>query len=351
MNKTLKVGIIGCGNIAKEHAVHYRALPDVRVTAICDIVPGRAEDFARDIGLEGVNYYVSYEEMFNKEQLDAVSVCTYNRMHKAPTLSALRHGACVLLEKPFASNVEEAIEMMRAEKESGKFISVGFQPRFHPDMRHVKEICESGELGKIYYIQTGGGRRRGLPTTESFVRSDTAGIGALGDIGCYSLYMVLNAVGYPAPVTVTGYKSDYFGKDPAYRFSSSFDVEDFAAAFIRLEGGLILDFRISWAMHPDTPGDTLIFGDNGALRIPSTDCYNENGEPAEKKLPLRSKTEHVDCFREKVAAFLDAVRAGGDAPVPTKQALINQVIINSILESAGAGHEIEVRMQDILSRI
>ena len=82
-------------------------------------------------------------------------------------------------------------------------------------MRMIKSICESGTLGEIYYIQTGGGRRRGIPG-RTFIEDKTAGIGALGDIGCYSLDMVLNAIGYPKPLTVSGYTSDFFGKNPKY---------------------------------------------------------------------------------------------------------------------------------------
>ena len=67
--------------------------------------------------------------------------------------------------------------------------------------------------GEVYYIQTGGGRRRGIPG-GTFIEQDTAGIGALADIGCYSLDMVLNAIGYPKPLTVSAYKSDFFGKNP-----------------------------------------------------------------------------------------------------------------------------------------
>ena len=91
--------------------------------------------------------------------------------------------------------------------------------------------------------------------------------------------MVLNAIGYPKPLSVTGYKSDFFGKDPTTypdhpEYAQKFGVDDFAAAFIRLEGGIILDFRIAWAMNVDTPGDTIILGTKGGLRIPSTDCWN-----------------------------------------------------------------------------
>lgn len=84
-------------------------------------------------------------------------------------------------------------------------------------MQMIKKIVESGELGDIYYIQTGGGRRRGIPaygTKTSFIEDETAGVGALGDIGCYALDMVLNAIGYPKPVTVTGFITNYFGTNP-----------------------------------------------------------------------------------------------------------------------------------------
>ncbi len=118
-------------------------------------------------------------------------------------------------------------------------------------MKMVKQIVESGALGNVYYIQTGGGRRRGIPTPfgTTFIEKDKGAIGAMGDIGCYSLDMVLNAIGYPKPLTVSGYTSDFFGKDPEYfeaegkpaEYANLFGVDDFGAAFIRLEGGIVLD--------------------------------------------------------------------------------------------------------------
>lgn len=122
------------------------------------------------------------------------------------------------MKSPCASTVEEAADIIRAEKKSGKVLSIGFQPRMDENMKEIKKICQSGVLGDIYYIQTGGGRRRGIPTPfgTSFIEDETAGIGALADIGCYSLDMVLNAIGYPKPLTVSGYKSAFFGTDPNY---------------------------------------------------------------------------------------------------------------------------------------
>ena len=142
-------------------------MPDVELVAGCDLIPGKAAAFFKRNGVEGVKTdYASHKEMLDDEslQLDAVSICTYNRQHAAPAIYALSKGVNVLLEKPFTVTLDEALEVMKAEKASGKVLSIGFQPRLDPNMQMIKKIVESGELGKIYYIQTGGGRRRGIPT-------------------------------------------------------------------------------------------------------------------------------------------------------------------------------------------
>ena len=280
----------------------------------------------------------------------------------------MKAGIHVLLEKPFSVTLEEAIECMKVEKETGMVLSIGFQPRLDPNMIMVKDVVQSGVLGDIYYIQTGGGRRRGIPTPfgTTFIENETAGIGALGDIGCYSLDMVLNAIGYPKPLTVSGYKSDFFGKDPKYsgykngkgeEYAKLFGVDDFAAAFVRLEGGIILDFRIAWAMNLDTPGDTIIMGTKGALRIPSTECWNGTvggamkiyhevaGTQCETEIPILKQKEGL--FDLKIRTFLDACKNGTAAPVPSSQILYNQAIIDGIAKSAELGREIEIEIPEI----
>ena len=364
--KKLKVGIIGTGWIAEAHAESYKNMPDAEVVALADLIPGKAEKFAKDYGFENARLYPDHKSMLENEELDAVSVCTYNMTHAECTIDALKAGVHVLLEKPMCVTTEEAVEIMRAEKESGKILSVGFQPRMDPNMQMIKKIVDSGALGEIYYIQTGGGRRRGIPNS-TFIEQKTAGIGALGDIGCYSLDMVLNAIGYPKPLTVTGYTSNFFGTNPMYQYADKFhtaeenaerfNVDDFAAAFIRLEGGIMLDFRIAWAMHLDTPGDTIIMGKKGSLRIPSTECWNGTvggamklytdvaGAHTETEIPIiKSKGSLFDM---KIRSFLDAVLENGVAPVPTSQILYNQAIIDHIGKSAKLGREVPVEIPEI----
>ena len=366
-SRKLKIGIIGTGWIAESHILSYKKMPDVEIVAAADLIPGKAEAFMKKFGVEGVRFYPSHKELIDNEELDGVSVCTYNTAHKEPTIYALEHGVNVLLEKPFTVTLDEAIEVCRAEKKSGKILTIGFQPRNDANMKMIKRIVDSGVLGKIYYIQTGGGRRRGIPNS-TFIEKSTGGIGALGDIGCYSLDMVLNAIGYPRPLTVTGYTSAYFGRSERYQSpdafhtaaqnAARFDVDDFAAAFIRLEGDVVLDFRISWAMHLDTPGDTLILGTEGALRIPSTECWNGTvGGPMKlytdvaglqtvTELPI-IPDEGPGLFDRKIRSFLDAIESGGPAPVPSSQILYNQAIIDAIARSAEAGREVEVVIPEV----
>ena len=369
--KKVRVGIIGCGWIAGSHIESYKKQPDVEIVAGCDLIPGKAAAFFEKYGVSGVKTdYADHKAMLADKslKLDCVSVCTYNRTHAICTIDSLNAGVNVLLEKPMCVTLDEAIEIMRAEKKSGKVLSIGFQPRFDPNMQMIKKIVQSGELGKIYYIQTGGGRRRGIPFPygTTFIEDKTAGLGALGDIGCYSLDCVLNAIGYPKPLTVTGYKSDFFGKNPNYshylkvghpEYAEKFSVDDFAAAFIRLEGGIILDFRIAWAMNLDTSGDSIIMGTKGSLRIPSTECWNGSfdkplkiyhevaGEQVCTEIPLISRK--FDLFDMKIRSFLDASKNGTASPVPTSQIIYNQAILDGIAKSAELGKEVEISIPKI----
>ena len=360
LSKKVRVGIIGTGWIAEAHVNAYKKCPDVEIVALADLIPGKAEAFCERYSVgKNISFFPSHKELIDSGMCDAVSVCTYNATHAECTIYALNHGVSVLLEKPMCVTLDEAVEICRADKASDAVLSIGFQPRFDENMKMLKRIVQSGELGKIYYIQTGGGRRRGIPTPfgTSFIEKETAGIGALGDIGCYSLDMVLNSIGYPKPLTVTGYKSDFFGKSPDFKHHDKFGVDDFAAGFIRLEGDIILDFRIAWAMNLDTPGDTIIMGTKASVRVPSTECWNGSiggplviyreiaGEQVETVIPEKENDE--DCFDIKIRSFIDAVKEGGAAPVPSSEILYNQAIIDGISRSAELGREIAIEIPEI----
>ena len=365
ISKKVKIGIIGTGWIAEVQTKALQECPDVEIVALADIIPGKAQKFAENWGIKDARCYDSDKALIEaeKENIDCVTICTYNTQHAACAINALNAGLDTMVEKPFTVTLEEAVEVMKAEKKSGKILTIGFQPRMSENVQLVKKIVESGELGDIYYIQTGGGRRRGIPTPfgTTFIDKTTSGIGALGDIGCYSLDIVLNAIGYPKPLTATGYKSDFFGKDPSYyenhtEYAEIFGVEDFAAGFVRLEGGIVIDFRISWAMNME-PGDTLILGTKGGLKIPNENGFQGGAEKPLKiyknlcgkdivyELPLNPDEQNL--FYKKMRSFIDAVKKGGVAPVPSSEILYNQAIIDALSKSAELGREIEIKIPEI----
>lgn len=104
--------------------------------------------------MKGVRCYPDHKSMLDAEtDLDAVSICTYNRTHAECAIYALEKGVNVMLEKPMTVTLDEAVEVCRAEKKSGKILSIGFQPRHDPNMQMIKKIVKSAKLGHEIEIQ------------------------------------------------------------------------------------------------------------------------------------------------------------------------------------------------------
>lgn len=361
MADQLRIGIVGSGGIARGHARAYKSREDVDVVAVCDIVPGRAQAFIDAEGLEGARSFESVERLI-EFGVDAVSVCTPNIAHHSTTVTALTSGVHVLVEKPMAVTLEQAVEMAQVAKKADRLLSIGFQPRYDPNMHIINDIVRSGRLGKVYYVETGGGRRRGMPG-GTFIRKDLAGAGAIADIGCYSLDLALNALNYPKPLSVSAVTTNHFGTSSQYHSEADkFEVDDFGAALIRLEGEITLMFKISWAMHMDTLGATMFLGTDAGLKVTpagsgpfsgvwdggvgSMTIYHDIlGHHTESPIP--TKRHNLNIFAEKVHDFVRAVQDGGPAPIPGEQIVRNQAVIDGVLRSAAEGKEVEIHIPEI----
>ncbi|WP_066192155.1 MULTISPECIES: Gfo/Idh/MocA family protein [Gracilibacillus] len=361
MSDKAKIGIIGSGGIAAAHAKAYLSFSDVEIVAVADIIPGKAEGFIEQLGIKGATSCDSVEELLALD-LEAVSVCTPNVAHHATSVAALEAGKHVLVEKPLAVTLDQGVEMVRTAKANDRILSVGFQPRYDPNMKAIKDLINSGKLGDVYYMQAGGGRRRGMPG-GTFINKELAGAGAMADIGCYSLDLVLNALNYPKPLTVSAFTSNLFGTNPTHHpEADKFEVEDFGVAMVRLEGGKVLNFKISWAMHMDSLGPTLFLGTEAGLKLTPAGTGPWSGvwdggigsialfhdldhHHVETSIPVQQHT--LDIFTEKVRDFVTAVKEGKPAPIPAEEILINQAIIDGILRSAELGREVEISIPEI----
>jgi predicted dehydrogenase len=364
MSDKIKIAIVGTGGIAHAHMRPYMSYDDVEIVGAADIVPGKARKFLDEYGLEKAPAFENVYELIKNVEMDGASVCTYNTTHAECAIALLEAGVHVLCEKPMSFTLSEAAAMLSASRKAKKMLTIGFQPRYSYMRQKVDKMIQDGAIGKVYYIQSGGGRRRGIPG-GTFVVKDWAGFGCLGDIGCYSIDECLHAVSYPKPLTVSAMATNYFGKNPKY-FSgaSTFDVDDFSVAFVRMEGGITFVFKQSWAMHADSLGDTLWLGTEGGIKVrngfdelnrPSHVMYftDVNGMQIDAQvLPSRdfdaySSASDGDPFPKKIRGFVDAVITNGPEPIPAGEIIYNQAICDGIYRSAKLGREVEIVIPEI----
>ena len=362
--KKLRIGVVGTGGIAHAHMKPYMSFGDVEIVGACDIVPGKAREFLDVYGLTKAPAFEKVTDLVKSVPMDGASVCTYNTTHAECAIALLEAGVHVLCEKPMSFTLQEAVDMVRASRKAGKFLTIGFQPRYDYMRKKVDAIIDSGALGKVYYVQSGGGRRRGIPP-GTFVVKDWAGYGCLGDIGCYSIDECLHAIHYPKPLTVSAIATNYFGKNPKYwPGADTFDVDDFSVALVRMEGDVTFVFKQSWAMHADTLGDTLWLGTEGAIKIKNGfDEHNlqsrvmfytdVNGQHIDSvvlpTIPFNAYEAEgpVDVWPAKMRGFVDAVHTNGPAPVPGEEILYNQAICDGIYRSSQLKKEVEIVIPEI----
>jgi len=349
--RTVKIGMIGAGGIAQSHG---RAITDVKekngieFVTIADIDATRAEATSKRWNIPHV--YTDYHEMLAKEDIEAVVVTTFNQAHRAPTVDALKAGKHVLVEKPMAATLVDAAAMTKAAHETGKLLMVALKSRYSENWMAAKGIMNTGLLGDIYYCETVAARRCGIPGfSDSFIRKETAGIGAVADIGVYSLDEALWLMGHPKPVSVSGIANNTLGKSHVpVRGSWKWDpeklsVEDFGVAWVRFDNGAAMVFKTAWIMHMDDIGDTFFLGTRAGLKMhPLTVYRHEWGLMTDTQIKGFQEVEDIELFRRENIAFAEAIREGKPSPIPADEMLLTNVIIQGLVDSSEAGHEVQV---------
>lgn len=159
----VRVGVIGAGAFGESHVVGYKSLPYVTLDAVCDANPARAQAIAGRYGIPRT--YTDYREMLTTTPLDAVSVCTPEDAHLAPALAVIRAGKHLLVEKPIATTMDDAHEIVNAAREADVFLMPGHILRFETRHALVQERIASGELGEIVSITARRNRPKWLAKT------------------------------------------------------------------------------------------------------------------------------------------------------------------------------------------
>ena len=286
-------GILGPGGIAKAFAEDLKKLDGHSIAAVGSRTLSNAQSFANTFGGTA---YGSYEELVADPQVDAIYVATPHPAHKENVILALNAGKPVLCEKPFAVNADEAQQMVDAAHKNGVALMEAMWARFLPHYAQVREIIQSGVLGKIHTIQADHGQRLADQNIPRLVEPSLAG-GALLDLGIYPVSFAHMILGNPSKITSSAVLTD---KGVDAQTSMIFDYADGAQAVLNT------------TMIEQTPCRAVVAGLNGWLEIDRT-FYN----PASMRVVLNdgTTTEYPSSYvghglREQAEVFKQLVTSG-----------------------------------------
>jgi predicted dehydrogenase len=352
MNKKIRVGIIGTGNISTYHMAGYKKLSDkCEVVAVCDIDEDKVKSYAQKYSIS--NYYTDYNEMLSEQELDAVSVCTWNSAHKDAVIAALNNKADVICEKPMAVNRFEAIEMQQAAKRNNKLLMIGFVRRFGNDAKILKSFIDNGSLGDIYYAKATYLRRNGCPGGW-FKDSKYSGGGPLIDLGVHVMDLVRYLSNTPRPISEYGAVYSNLGLDRAagpkgYVIEDSsvfkFSVEDMATALVRFDNGLTMFVEASFNLNIKQDTNVIeLFGTKGGAKIdPNIEFFMDiNGRFVDVKPHGDSALSFTGLFESEIEHFVDCVVNKTPCRATAEDGVMVMKIIDAIYESAKLKKEVTI---------
>ena len=144
--KKLGVAVVGTGFWGKNHARVYSELEETKLLAVCDMDSNRVNEVAKEYGADP---YTNVEKMFAREDIEAVSICTWSTNLAGEALKALQRGKHVLVEKPMSYKVEEAEKLLKISEKEGLHLTVGFLMRFIPGIQQIRDSIEKGKIGDL----------------------------------------------------------------------------------------------------------------------------------------------------------------------------------------------------------
>ncbi|HEY3611837.1 MAG TPA: Gfo/Idh/MocA family oxidoreductase [Pseudonocardiaceae bacterium] len=288
----IHVGLVGAGGIATRHAAAYRKLqPRIRLSAVADVLPGRAEELARNCAAD---VYVDYSRMLSDAEIDAVDICLPHQLHAPAVLAAVRAGKHVLCEKPLCTTAADAATIATEVAASGVTVMCMHNRLYSPVLTHVRELLRRGELGTRYEVRASDCFRNPADAADLGWRTSVAacGGGELIDTGYHPVYLVLALAG--------GRPTDVLAMTSRHRMSF-LEGEDSAQLLVRFDNGVQGHVATSWAYDSDE--HFAVAGELGTLRATRTRLTHRRpgGQPVvtefAKGNDIEAAVEHfADCL-------------------------------------------------------
>lgn len=293
----LKVGMIGCGGIARAHVKGWLTLPEkATVVAASDVVAANAEALAASV--DGAKVYLDYQRLVEDPNVEAVDVCLPHHLHKDAIVAAARAGKHVICEKPLCLSIDESEEIAAAIRKSGVTMMCAHNQLFDPAVAKAREMLAQGVLGKIVFARTCDCFYHTLPLDQWGWRAEakTMGGGCLIDTGYHPTYLLLNLVG-DEPVEVSAVAGRYH--------IHTLQGEDSAMMIVKFANGAMGEVLTSWAWDwPDGSWQFQLVGEKGQLFGKGRNLFYK---PLGWEKPASVELKPVSGFAAELEHFADCI--------------------------------------------
>jgi predicted dehydrogenase len=321
-SRPLRIGILGAARIAPMALIRpARSVPDAHIVAVAARDPARARAFADKHKISRV--HASYPELLADPEIDAIYNPLPNGLHCEWSIRALEAGKHVLCEKPIASNAAEAQQMADAAARTGRVLVEAFHYRYHPLAARMRQVIESGALGKIQHVEAHMCIPLPIPGDIRY-RYDLGG-GATMDTGCYAINMVRFLAGAEPEVV-----------QASARLSSP-DVDRWMRAEFRFADGRTGAMSCSLLSSTLFRIAAIVRGDRGEMNV-----FNPVAPHFYNRLKIRndqgSTAERVPgeaTYIFQLRAFVAHVRGESRMPTDAVDAIANMRVIDAIYDRAG----------------
>lgn len=253
----ISFAIIGFGHIGRRHAQHIIHNKEAELVAVCDI----DENVKQHLPDKNIPFFLHHKDLLDNVDADVVSVCTPNYLHCSHTIDALNAGKHAITEKPMALSAVECDEMIAASERNRKIIFAVKQNRYNPPVQAVKELMQSGQLGRVYMIQVNCFWNRG---DAYYAQSEWRGKKDK-DGGClftqFSHFVDILYYLNGSLQSATGLVDNYAHK----RIT---DFEDTGSFILKAANGAIINFNMTTcAYEKNMEGSITLIAENGTVKI------------------------------------------------------------------------------------
>ena len=293
----IRYGIIGCGAAAKVHLHHLQQQSDVHIVALCDPSP------AAEFQALSLPCYGHYQEMLEKEQLDAVSIVSPHYLHYEQIMACAARGINILCEKPLALTFSQAVAAVAECKKAGVKLAVMLQRRCFHNTTALKKLVESNALGKIHRIRYDLQVNKGQEYYQGWRgKKELVGGGVLLCQGLHDIDRIIHCFGQPRVISSQIKTTrDYL------------DVEDEAQAVLQLPHNILWQITASANEPTLWSGKISVEGSKGSLVLDSEKVLEWNVPgvpvPAINQKPQRGfvPSYYDPCHEEIIEDFIQSI--------------------------------------------